>query len=182
MLYAFGFERIGVVAGDLYFIDPDPIPGQEGPERGVRLEVRLLERGPLRGSIYAARPIVVDRPVWRADLLESVSGPVGSLNRAHHHPRFHGWDPGERVFAEALSADPLTWVGERLTDFRSLLAEAGIAGHEVGPDDPARVAGAVPEIMDAVRRLLDGVSRGELALPPAGATDDQPAQARVSWL
>jgi hypothetical protein len=29
--------------GDLYFIDPDPLPGQDGAERGVRLEVRLLE-------------------------------------------------------------------------------------------------------------------------------------------
>ena len=45
MLYAFGFDRIGVVVGDLYFVNPDPAPGQEGPERGVRLEVRLLERG-----------------------------------------------------------------------------------------------------------------------------------------
>jgi hypothetical protein len=29
MLYAFGFERVGVVAGDLYFVDPRP--GRRGP-------------------------------------------------------------------------------------------------------------------------------------------------------
>ncbi|MGH3825762.1 MAG: hypothetical protein ACRDQX_01100 [Pseudonocardiaceae bacterium] len=34
MLYAFGFARIAVVMGDLYFVDPDPLPGQEGAERG----------------------------------------------------------------------------------------------------------------------------------------------------
>ena len=42
MLYVFGFESIGVVVSDLYFVDPDPGPGQEGAERGVRLEVRML--------------------------------------------------------------------------------------------------------------------------------------------
>ena len=45
MLYAFGFERIGVVAGDLYFVDPNPGPGQEGAEQGVRVEVRLPHAG-----------------------------------------------------------------------------------------------------------------------------------------
>ena len=57
MLYVFGFERTGVAVGDLYFVDPDPPPGQEGAERGVRLEVRLLEHGPLPGSPYSGRPI-----------------------------------------------------------------------------------------------------------------------------
>ena len=42
MLQVFGFDRIGVIVGDIYFIDPRPAKGQEGPERGVRLEVRLL--------------------------------------------------------------------------------------------------------------------------------------------
>ena len=72
MLYAFGFDRIGVVAGDLYFADPNPAPGQEGAEQGVRLEVRVFERRELLGSVYSARPIAVERPIWRADLLESV--------------------------------------------------------------------------------------------------------------
>ena len=42
MLYAFGFERVGVVVGDLYFLDPRPGKGQEGAEHGVRLELRVL--------------------------------------------------------------------------------------------------------------------------------------------
>ncbi len=47
MLYAFGFDRIGVLVSDLYIVDPRPIPGQEGAEHGVRLELRVLERGEL---------------------------------------------------------------------------------------------------------------------------------------
>jgi hypothetical protein len=51
VLYAFGFERVGVVVSDLYFVNPRPEKGQEGAERGVRLELRDLDREPLRGSI-----------------------------------------------------------------------------------------------------------------------------------
>ena len=127
MLYAFGFGRIGVLASDLYFVDPEPGPGQEGAERGVRLEVRLLERGELRGSRYSAQPIEVSRPVWRADLLETVDGPPGSLNRAHHHPQFRDWEPGSRNFDPDMTADPVQWVGDQLADLDGLLERAGIA-------------------------------------------------------
>src|ERR1700722_994163 len=126
MLYAWGFERVGVVAGDLYFVDPDPSPGQEGAERGVRVEVRLLDRPPLTGSIYAAQPIVIDRPVWRADLLESVASPPGSRDRVHHHPQFRGWEPGRRQFDQALTDDPTGWLAKRLADLPELLAGAEI--------------------------------------------------------
>lgn len=177
MLYAFGFDRIGVVVSDLYFVNPDPEPGQEGPEQGVRLEVRLLERGELRGSIYSARPITVARPLWRADLLESVSRP-GSLDRAHHHPRFSGWEPGRRHFVDDMSADPVGWVGRRLSDLGSVLEEAGASG-EVAPAEVEEVRRAAPEIVEAVRGLLDGVRSGRLARPPDGSG---PRSARLSWL
>ena len=179
MLYAFGFHRVGVVVGDLYFVNPDPASGQEGPERGVRLEVRLLERGELKGDIYSARPIVVNRPVWRADLLESAEGRPGSFARTHHHPAFRGWDPGPRYFDEALSADPLPWVGSRLGDLGRLLDEAGVAREAGEEADAAALRSAVPEIVDAVGRLLDRVWAGELARPP----DDGPAESvREGWL
>ena len=42
MLYVFGFERVGVVVGDLYFVDPNPMKDQEGAEHGVRVELRVL--------------------------------------------------------------------------------------------------------------------------------------------
>ena len=65
MLQAFVFEKVGVVVGDLYFLDPNPHPGQEGPEHGVRLELRVIDRGELKSSIYSAVPIAVGQPVWR---------------------------------------------------------------------------------------------------------------------
>lgn len=178
MLYVFGFERVGVVVGDLYFVNPAPAAGQEGAERGVRLEVRLLERGDPGGGIYSAWPIVVERPVWRADLLETVDGPPGSFDRTHHHPEFQGWDPGSRHFDEALSADPLGWVGARLGELDHLLAGAGVAAGEVPEADATALREAVPEILDAVGRLLERVRAGELARSPEGTL----ASARVGWL
>ena len=74
MLQAFVFERLGIVVGDLYFLDPDPHPGQEGAEHGVRLELRVFDRGDLKGTISSAMPIEVGRPIWRVDLLEAVDG------------------------------------------------------------------------------------------------------------
>ncbi|MFV8129436.1 hypothetical protein [Streptomyces syringium] len=180
MFYAYGFERVGVVVSDLYFVDPDPEPGQEGAERGVRLELRHVESGTLKGSMYSARPIEIDRPLWRVDLLESVAGPVGSFDRTHHHPRFQGWEPGARVFDEKLSADPLGWLAERLCDLDGVLETAGAARDEVGATDAADLRRAAPEIVDAVSRLLAGVRAGELGRPPAG--DEPVADARVSWL
>jgi len=181
MLYAFGFSRIGVLASDLYFVDPEPGPGQEGAEHGVRLEVRLLERGELRGSIYSAQPIEVSQPVWRADLLETVDGPPGSLNRAHHHPRFRGWEPGQRNFDADLVADPVQWVGDQLADLDGLLERAGIPGDEATAADAKAVRDSVPDIMDVVRRLLRKVKDGELGLPP-GDGGEEPESVRASWL
>jgi hypothetical protein len=177
MLYAFGFDRVGVVASDLYFLDPHAGPNQEGAEQGVRLEVRLFERGDLRGTIYSAQPIAIDRPIWRADLLESVAHP-GSFDRTHHHPRFRGWDPTRRIFVEEMSADPVAWVGKRLSDLDGILAEAEIAADQVGPTDADELRAAVPEIVDAVQRLLDGVRAGELGQPPSDAGEF----VRASWL
>ncbi|MGH9057316.1 MAG: hypothetical protein ACRDYY_15875 [Acidimicrobiales bacterium] len=183
MLYSWAFERVGVVAGDLYFVDPDPIPGQEGAERGVRLEVRLLDRPPLSGSIYAAQPIVIDRPVWRADLLESVDGPAGSFDRTHHHPVFRGWEPGSRKFEPAMSADPVGWLTERLADLPGLLAGADIDQGNAGPDDARLLAGAASEIAATVSSLLERVRAGELGRPPEGmAAGETPGSARVGWL
>ena len=41
MLYLFGFDEIGVVVGDLFFVDANPGPGQEGAEKGVRVELAV---------------------------------------------------------------------------------------------------------------------------------------------
>jgi hypothetical protein len=182
MLCAWGFERIGVVASDLYFIDPEPKAGQEGAEHGVRLEIRLLERPPLTGTIYAAQPIVIDRPVWRADLLETVDGSPGSHDRTHHHPRFKGWNPVERHFDPGMTADPIGWLTRELSDLPALLERAGMSEDVAGRDDSRELAAAAPQISSTVADLLARVRAGELARPPASENGSAPTSARVSWL
>jgi hypothetical protein len=159
--------------------DGQRLPGQEGAERGVRLEIRLVEPGELKGSIESARPIAVERPVWRVDLFEAVAGPLGSLDCAHHHLAFRGWEPGPRCFGEGLSARPLEWVGARLLDLDSLLDQAGMAAANVSTGDAEALRQAVPEIMDALARLLDRVKAGQLALAPG---DEELTSARIGWL
>jgi len=179
MLYAFGFERVGVFVSDLYFVNPRPAKGQEGAERGVRVEVRALVRQPLKGSIYSAQPITVDQPIWRVDLLEAVDSAPGSLDRAHHHPAFDGWEPGERLFVPELSAAPVEWLARELSDLEAVLARAGAPSDTAGPGDAAVLRKTVPEILDVVRRLLDRVAAGELGRPD---DDRELTSARIGWL
>jgi hypothetical protein len=183
VLYVFGFERVGVVVGDLFFVDPKPGPGQEGAERGVRLEVRILERPELRGSIYSAQPIAVAEPVWRADLLETVVGTPGSHDRTHHHPRVRGWEPGRRAWDDELAVDPVAWVGRQLEDLDALVAGSDVDPARIDPDDAQQLREAVPEILEVVHRLLDKVRAGELGVPPAGyEPSEEPVLARAGWL
>jgi hypothetical protein len=179
MLQVFGFDRIGVVLGDMYFIDPAPAKGQEGPERGVRLEVRMLEPGEPAGSIYSARPISITEPIWRADLLESADGPPGSLNRVHHHPNMSGWEPGKRVFDRDLSSDPVGFVGAILSDLEALLKRAGIEIDAVLAADARSLRDAVPAVQQSLTSMLDQVKAGQLGTAPDG---DDLTSARVSWL
>ena len=169
MLYVFGFERTAVVLSDLYFVDPHPMPGQESPEHGARLEVRQLSAGELKGSIYSAQPIEIGELIWRADLLESVDGTPGSFDRTHHHPvAEHGWEPGHRVFERELSAFPVEWVGAKLADLEGLLAQAGRgrpAGRPAGRAGPAQ-------------RAARGIERPQPAARPGPRRGTWPAAGR----
>lgn len=178
MFAAFGFETLGVVVGDLYFVDPTPNEGQETPERGVRLELRLVDRTEPRGSIYAGVPIAFNRPVWRVDLFGSTENPAWTLDRAHHHPRFKEWEPCSRNFVPELSADPVSWLANELADPDAVLSRAGVDPTEVCDADKAGLAAAGPEIVATVKRMLDGVRSGELAPAPA----EPVAAARTGWL
>jgi hypothetical protein len=179
MLQAFVFEKVGVVVGDLYFLDPNPHPGQEGAEHGVRLELRVFDRKELKGTIYSAQPIEVGRPIWRVDLLEAVDGKPGSFNRTHHHPKFSSWDPTGRVFLRELSADPLGWLGGQLADLPGVLDRAGVPQDVADPSDAANLRDIAPAIVGVTSMMLDKVRAGELGLPPA---DDAVDSIRNGWL
>jgi hypothetical protein len=179
MLQAFVFERVGIVVGDIYFLDPEPHPGQEGPEHGVRLELRVFDRGELRGTIYSAQPIEVGRPIWRVDLLEAVDGKPGSFNRTHHHPQFNSWDPGPRVFLRELSADPLGWLAGQLADLPAVLDRAGVPQDVADPTDAASLRDIAPAIVGVAGLMLDKVQSGELGLAPDG---EAAGSIRNGWL
>jgi len=179
MLQAFVFEKVGVVVGDLYFLDPNPHPGQEGAEHGVRLELRVFDRKDLKGTIYSAQPIEVGRPIWRVDLLEAVDGKPGSFNRTHHHPKFSSWDPTGRVFLRELSADPLGWLGGQLADLPGVLDRAGVPQDVADPSDAANLRDIAPAIVGVTSMMLDKVRSGELGQPPA---EDAADSIRNGWL
>ena len=180
MLYAFAFDRLGVVVCDLYFVDPDPIVGQEGAERGVRLEVRFVDREALRGGIYSAQPIAVGRPVWRCDLLESVCAFEGLPLRL---------DPAmiTRIARMYFTHDPDTEEEPVTSSVGSLIEEAGLgpaprAGSlfssptvATGPD-PVAAAAAKEKKKD---RLASAAARAMAALEveehPTAADQDAAA-------
>ena len=178
MLQAFAFDRLGVVVGDLYFKDPQPLKGQEGAERGVRLELRFVKRDDPPGSIYAAIPIEIAEPIWRVDLLESVDGKPGSHDRTHHHAGFHGWSPNQRVYLRELSSDPLGWLEAELADLQAILRRAGFPDEAASAEDIAGCKQAAPAIVAATRSLLDRVQAGELGQPSA----QDPDRIRNGWL
>jgi hypothetical protein len=179
MLQAFAFERVGVVVGDLYFLDPDPYPGQEGAEHGVRLELRVFDRGELNGTIYSATPIEVGQPIWRVDLLESVEGKPGSFDRTHHHPTFTDWNPGSRVFVRELSADPFGWLEQQLADLPAVLKRAGVPDDIAGPSDSGSLRDMAPVIANMASMMLDKVRAGELGVAPTAGDADS---IRAGWL
>ncbi|MFI2618191.1 hypothetical protein [Streptomyces sp. NPDC018584] len=182
MLYAFAFERVGVVLSDLYFRNPNPLQGQESPERGVRLELRVFESGELPGSIYSARPITIGRPLWRVDLLQDADAAPNTFDRTHHHPNIVGWEPGPRTFVEELSEEPLAWLAEKFTDISSLLREAGISADEISAADADSLRAAAPEIVGTVRRVLERVWAGELGHPKVDVESGPVTSIRAGWL
>lgn len=178
MLWTMAFDRIGIAMSDLYFVDPSIDQGESGAERGVRVELRVFERDELKGSVYSAVPIRVDRPIWRIDLLETAESEPGSLNRAHHHPRFHGWDPGRREFVEDLSADPVAWVADRIAHIDDVLADADFDRSELGPGDIEQLRRAAPIVVSQLKHLLGEVAAGRAGLAPEGHDEF----VRQSWL
>lgn len=179
MLTVFGFERVSAVIGDIYFVDPNPMPGQDSAEHGVRLEIRYLEEQPSQGSVYAARPILVGAPLWRLDLLESVDGKPGSFDRTHHHPDMRGWEPWHRKFDRELSQDPWGYLAGQLRDLPAIVIRAEAPADSITDDDVTQMRAAADLIVDATRSMLEKVRAGELGKP---TEPDETGLARTGWL
>ena len=144
MRNAYVFEGIAVLVGPWH----EPMTP---PERGARVEVRLLDLEPKRGSRFAAERVVLDQPVFRADLFDRTDSPAGNLKSAHFHPRFEGIEPCDRHWDEAIQRDPAAWLAGELRDLSALLersADVDDAPWLAGDADALRAA--VPEIVDAV--------------------------------
>lgn len=139
------FDHVAV----LVFPWNEPI---DPPERGARVEVRLRPDEPHRGSYAAAQRVVVDDPVFRADLFDQLTAPPGNLRSAHFHPHFDGVEPCDRVWPAELRQDPTGWLATELADLAGLLARADVDAATAAwvDDDAAELRDAIPTIVAAV--------------------------------
>jgi hypothetical protein len=143
MRQVFVFETVAVVVGPWWEPPGDPA------ERGARVEVRARTIEPPRGSFAAAQRIVVDEPLFRADLFDRTDGPPGNLRAAHFHEVFDGVEPGDRVWPDALKADPIGWLCAELGDLDRIVARSGVPVATADGDAEA-VRAACPAIAAAV--------------------------------
>lgn len=152
MRQAFFFEKVAVLVGPWH----EPM---DPPERGARVEVRLLAEEPPRGSRSAAQRMVIDQPVFRADLFDQVGGAPGNLRSAHFHPSFDGVEPCDRHWNDAIQHDPTSWLTAQLGDLRQLLERSGVdvAGALWLDADAAALRDAVPAVVAALEATWDEV-------------------------
>jgi hypothetical protein len=150
MRQVFVFEKVAVLVGPWH--EPaDP------PERGARVEVRMLADEPRRGSQYAAERVVLDRPVFRADLFDQVDAPPGNLRSAHFHPYFDGIEPCDRHWKDTIKSDPTGWLSGELGDLAALLGRAGVDDVDAAAlaSDADALRAAIPSITAAVESVWD---------------------------
>jgi hypothetical protein len=152
MRQAFVFDGVAVLVGPWHEAG-DP------PERGCRVEVRLLELAPPRGTRYAAERVVIDTPVFRADLFDQITAPPGNLKSAHYHPGFTGIEPVDRHWDEAIQRDPTGWLAGELAKLPDLLARSGVDVSDLAwlERDATALRDATPEITRAVQAVWDEV-------------------------
>jgi hypothetical protein len=142
---AYVFEGIAVLVAPWH----EPM---DPPERGTRVEVRILENEPKRGSRFAAERVVIDAPVFRADLFDQTNAAPGNLRAAHCHLGFDGIEPTDRVWDDAIQEDAAGWLTAQLSDLLGLLARCGLdaTGADWLDEDAAALKAAVPAIVAAV--------------------------------
>lgn len=141
MHHVFVFERVAVVVGPWW-------EAGNPPERGTRVELRFLAAEPHRGSESAAQRIVIDEPLFRADLFDQLDGPPGNLRAAHFHAGFDGVEPRDRQWPAGIRDDPTGWLVAQLGHLRALLAQSGVDVAETGWIDAD--AAALRDALDAI--------------------------------
>jgi hypothetical protein len=148
VIHALVFGRIAVVVAPVR-VDNEP------PEHGARVEVRLLDPDPRRGSRAAAQRVVIDQPVFRADLFDRLDLPPGNMLCAHFHPTFEGVEPSARHWDDALVADPTGWLEAVLSDLASALGRSGLVDPTEAwvQADAAALREATPEVTRAVESV-----------------------------
>jgi hypothetical protein len=123
MLYVLALSRSAFVIRHWFEINLD----DASMEHGVRVELREMPAQPHRGTESAAQVVMLDRPLWRADLFDRLAEAPGAFGAAHFHPRFDGNEPCARVWDARLTADPWGWLGDQV-------ANAGaVSGHGPWP-------------------------------------------------
>jgi len=165
MRQVFVFEKVAVIVAPWH--EPaDP------PERGARVEVRLLADEPKRGSQFAAERVVVDRPLFRADLFDQDDAPPGNLRSAHFHPHFDGIEPCDRHWEARIKSDPTGWLADELGDLPALLARGGANGEDptLIERDAVALRAAIPAVTAAVEDVWETV-RAEVGVRHAGVRE-----------
>lgn len=118
-------------------------------EVGARVEVRRVQAEPIPGAangVAGWRVLPVSEGIWRADLFTGPDGPI-----YHYHPTFEKGDVGERHLDPALTADPVAWAVEQLSDIRALLIGSG-AADVVDAIPQAHLDLLLPTIREAIER------------------------------
>ncbi|MBO0784485.1 MAG: hypothetical protein J2P30_19070 [Actinobacteria bacterium] len=154
MLYAFAYCQVAVLVRHWFEISLT----DSQLEHGTRVELRLLDPQPHRGSESAAQRVVADAPVWRADLFDRIGGTPGAFEAAHFHPFFTGPEPSERHWDDAVRAAPWEWLRRQLADVGGIAAAAGVT-----LTDPAgeseQVTADLPAILAAAQSRAPGQCR-----------------------
>lgn len=166
MEQAWIFERLAVTLARIDFVDPELAHEDDVRERGVRLEVRLVETTST-GSIYASPALQLRPAVCRIDLLESASY---AADRMHWHPVMEDGEPGDRTFDVTMVVDPLVWLEDHLRGSDVLLAESGVPLDDGVRADVALIREVAPEIVSAARR---GLERARVDPWPEVVRDDR---------
>jgi len=147
MHQVFLFDKVAVVVGP-WWEPADP------PERGARVELRFRAPEPHRGSESAAQRVVIDQPLFRADLFDQCDEPPGNLRAAHFHEGFDGVEPRDRQWPPELKDDPARWLVAQLSDLRGVLIRSGIEVDDTAwiDADAAGLRDACPAIVAAVEQ------------------------------